>query len=86
MIAGHDHDYERSEPPAGAGVTCIVAGGGGAPLYGKQGKNSYSKVFHTKLHYCVFDVKGDTCTMKAYDAQGNVLDETAFKARKSGDR
>ncbi|MCE5325112.1 MAG: metallophosphoesterase [Planctomycetaceae bacterium] len=81
MIAGHDHDYERSEPPAGQGVTCIVAGGGGAPLYGRQGRNSYSKVFLTKLHYCIFEVKGDTCEMKAYDAQGKVLDETVFKAR-----
>ncbi|MCE5277577.1 MAG: metallophosphoesterase [Planctomycetaceae bacterium] len=83
MIAGHDHDYERSEPPAGVGVTCIVAGGGGAPLYGRQGRNSYSKVFLTKLHYCIFEVKGNTCEMKAYDAEGKVLDETTFKARRS---
>ena len=27
FIAGHDHDYERSEPPDG--VTVIVSGGAG---------------------------------------------------------
>ena len=29
FISGHDHDYERSEPPGG--VTVIVSGGARAP-------------------------------------------------------
>ncbi len=33
MFAGHDHIYERSEPTNG--VSLIIAGGAGAPLYNK---------------------------------------------------
>ena len=83
MLAGHDHVYERSEPPADRGVTCIVTGGAGAPIYGKGRKaNPYSKVFASKPHYCVFDVKGDACQMKVYDLKGRVIDERTFTARK----
>ncbi|MCE5325033.1 MAG: metallophosphoesterase [Planctomycetaceae bacterium] len=87
MVAGHDHDYERSEPPADKGVMCIVAGGAGAPLYKKSGRaaagNPYSKLFIAgSLHYCVFDLTGETCTMKVYDLQGKLLDEKTFVARK----
>ncbi|MCE5278681.1 MAG: metallophosphoesterase [Planctomycetaceae bacterium] len=87
MVAGHDHDYERSEPPADKGVPCIVAGGAGAPLYKKSGRasagNPYSKLFVAgSLHYCVFDLKDNTCTMKVYDLQGKIIDEKTFEARK----
>ena len=41
VFTGHDHDYERSYKMAGGhvagageqGVTYVVTGGGGAPLY-----------------------------------------------------
>ncbi|MCY2925471.1 MAG: metallophosphoesterase [Planctomycetota bacterium] len=81
MLAGHDHSYERSEPPAGKGVTCIVTGGGGAPIYGKTNRNAYSKVFAATLHFCLFEIQGDTCQMKAIDTTGAVLDEKAFRVR-----
>ena len=81
MLAGHDHAYERSEPPAGEGVTCIVTGGGGAPTYGKLKPNSYSKVFAATLHFCLFEIQDDVCHMKAIDTAGKVLDEKTFPAR-----
>ena len=83
MIAGHDHDYERSEPPADQGVTCIVTGAAGAPTYGKSANNPYSKAFAAKLSFCVFDVNGDTCDMKVYEPSGRLIDERTFKARKA---
>jgi len=81
LISGHDHDYERSEPPGG--VTNIVSGGGGARLYGPTaGQNPYSKVFVSKLNFCLFEVRGDTCTMKALTPEGELLDTRSWPARK----
>jgi len=85
MFAGHDHDYERSEPPPDQGVTCIVAGCAGAPTYQKDSQsaklNPYSKVFVGTPNYCILEVKGDTCQMQAYDLKGNLIDQATFKAR-----
>ena len=83
MIAGHDHFYERSEPPIG--VTQVVAGGAGAPLYGKSEDadeiNPYSQAFALELHYCLFEVVGDTCTMKTITPDGRVIDTRTWSAR-----
>ncbi len=80
MFAGHDHAYERSEP--GKGVSVIVSGGAGAPLYGaKEGTNPHSKVFKKCYHYCTLTVKGKQCIMVAKDVDGNVIDTYAWKAR-----
>ncbi|MDP7637228.1 MAG: metallophosphoesterase [Phycisphaerae bacterium] len=85
LIAGHDHCYERSEVENG--VTMITTGGAGAPLYKKskdaRKQNPYSKVFYSKLHFCVFDVSeaGDLCTMRAIDMEGKVLDVRRWKGR-----
>lgn len=84
LIAGHDHFYERSEPDDG--ITVIITGGAGAPRYGKTAKgeeqNPWSKVFSSKLNYCIFDIKNDTCKMTAFAPDGEKLDEKEFKARK----
>ena len=84
MFAGHDHFYERSEPDEG--VTVIIAGGAGAPLRDKvetaAQQNPYSRVFASKLHYCIFTVDGDTCTMKALTPKGSVIDTRTWTSRK----
>ncbi|MHC4295568.1 MAG: metallophosphoesterase family protein [Planctomycetota bacterium] len=84
MIAGHDHFYERSEPPGG--VTHIITGGGGAPLRKKSEnpteQNPYSKAFASELHYCLFEVDGDVCTAKAITTEGKLLDSKTWSARK----
>ncbi|MCE9545522.1 MAG: metallophosphoesterase, partial [Planctomycetia bacterium] len=86
LLAGHDHNYERNEPPAEIGVTSITTGGAGAPGRGKSAAgaagNPYSKVFAAVLHYCLFEVDGDKCVMKVYDLDGKVIDEKTFVARK----
>ncbi len=83
MVAGHDHTYERSEPDGG--VSVIIAGGAGAPRYSKSSggdkQNPYSKVYENVLHYCVVDVTGDTCTLKAITPDGKQLDTVTWKAR-----
>jgi hypothetical protein len=82
FIAGHDHDYERSEPPGG--VTVIVSGGAGAPLYPKvpnPWQNPHSKVFEWKHHFCLFTIDGNQCMMQALTPEGKVLDSRIWPAR-----
>jgi hypothetical protein len=83
-LAGHDHRYERSEPPGG--VSVVVTGGGGAPLHkkkpGGEAQNPYSEVLEVQLHYCLFEIDGDTCVMKAITPEGEQLDIRTWKARK----
>lgn len=83
FVVGHDHFYERSEPPGG--VTVVISGGAGAPLRAKSEtadrQNPYSKVFASVLHYCLFTVSGDTCTMEAITPDGKVIDTRTWAAR-----
>jgi len=82
-ICGHEHCYERSELP---GVTEIISGGAGAPLYGKvknaEKQNPYSKVFVKTLHYCVVDVTAKQATLKAIDTGGKEIDSVKWEPRK----
>lgn len=84
MFTGHDHAYERSEPPGG--VSVIISGGAGAPLYSKSKnaakQNPYSKVFVSTHHYCIISVKEDTCSIEAIDLNGKVIDSKTWTARK----
>jgi len=81
MFAGHDHTYERLEPPADVGIPCIVTGGGGAPTYQLKKRSPHSKIFYAGLHFCAVQIKGDTCQMRVLDASGKQLDEKTFLAR-----
>jgi hypothetical protein len=84
FITGHDHNYERSDLPEG--LIEITAGGAGAPtvpfLNSDLDINPYSKVFSTKLHYCLFAIHGDSWSMKAITPDGQTLDECGGKARR----
>jgi len=83
MIVGHDHFYERSNPPGG--VVHVISGGAGAPLRKKvadaERQNPHSKVFHSKLHYLLLEIDGDTCKATATTPDGEVLDTFTMKAR-----
>jgi len=84
MITGHDHVYERSEPPGG--VTHITSGGAGAPRYNKTKtaakQNPHSKAFAPELHYCLFAPAGENYVLKALTPDGKELDTRTFKPRK----
>ena len=83
FVVGHDHFYERSELPTG--VSTVITGGGGAGLRGRpddwKANNPYSKVFASRHHYTVFDVAGDTCTMRTIADNGEELDRRVWSAR-----
>ena len=82
-VCGHDHCYERSELPGG--LSHVISGGAGAPLRTKAAEaeiqNPYSAVFARTLHYCLFEITGNTCTMKAITPEGEMIDTRSWTAR-----
>ena len=83
LVVGHDHFYERSELPTG--VSHVITGGGGAPIRPQseqwQENNPYSEVFASRYHYSLFEVDGDTCTMRVVALDGEVIDTRTWEAR-----
>jgi hypothetical protein len=81
-IGGHEHDYERTvllragtlDP---TGVTYIVTGGGGAPLYASS-TASWTAYSATRFHY--LRGSADTCTLqiKAVGDDGSVFDSVSL--------
>lgn len=70
-LAGHDHDYERSNPQNG--VTYIVSGGGGAQLR-SVGRSPFTAVSAEKHHFLDLTVFADRIEGKAIDDTGAVFD------------
>ncbi len=50
VVSGHDHDYERTVHD---GVTYLVSGGGGAPLYSQETSSAESVTFASVHHFGV---------------------------------
>jgi len=71
VINGHDHDYERS---VANGVTYIVTGGFGAPLYSQQSTSPYSKIFSSVHHFCVADINGTDMALNVTDDTGGTVE------------
>ena len=71
VFNGHDHDYERS---VANGVTYIVTGGGGAPLYQKVHDNPASVRFASAHHFVQITLSGDTLHGVAIKSDGTEFD------------
>jgi hypothetical protein len=71
VFNGHDHDYERS---VANGVTYIVAGGGGAPLYQKEHDNPASVHLASVHHFVRITLSGDTLSGVAIEPDGTEFD------------
>jgi hypothetical protein len=71
VISAHEHTYERTKPIGG--VTYVVSGGGGAPLY-PAGTSSFTAASASRHHY----VRGATseCSLKldAIGTDGSIFD------------
>jgi acid phosphatase type 7 len=70
VLNGHDHDYERSIVN---GITYIVTGGGGAPLY-DVGHSPWTVYSEKTYHYCLLIVNSSTLTFEAKRPDGVVFD------------
>lgn len=81
MFSGHDHDYERTFPMAGGqiagagqrGVTYVVTGGGGAPLY-PVGRSAFTALSVSTNHFTRSVVAGCQLVMQSIGANGQILD------------
>jgi hypothetical protein len=70
---GHDHLYYRTIRD---GVTYVVTGGGGAPLYGPNHTELGvpGDVYESVNHFCLGDVFADRVEVTAYRKDLSVLD------------
>jgi acid phosphatase type 7 len=71
VLAGHDHDYERTVPIDG--VTYIVAASAGATIR-KMSPSAFSKVLRTEPHYLLFDVDRGSLVGRAINLYGDTFD------------
>ena len=78
VFCGHDHIYYRTKRD---GITYVVSGGGGAPLYAcdpNKGAIEGDK-WESVHHILVCDVDGDTITATALREDGTTLDHFTIK-------
>lgn len=78
VFNGHDHTYERIRPQQG--VTYIVTGAGGGPLYRKKYNRPYTARFYNRLHsFTLVNINGGRLRLRQIDAAGSVVDETEWR-------
>ena len=76
---GHDHTYERTKPlfqgeaVKNGGVTYIVTGGAGAPLYTAKGA-SFTAVVKAFYHFIEANVQGSQMKLETRGLDGKVFD------------
>jgi predicted phosphodiesterase len=71
VIAGHDHDYERTRSIDG--TTYMVSGSGGAPIR-PVNPRSFTAEARTEPHYVLIDVESDRMILRAVNLQGDTFD------------
>ena len=80
VFAGHDHDYERTNPIDG--VTYVVTGGGGAPLR-SVGTSPWTAYAESTYHFCRVEIKDRQLTMRAIKPDGVVFDSVIIDKGRS---
>ncbi len=70
VLAGHDHDYQRSTPIGG--VTYVVSGG--AATLRPAGHEDFTAVSTSTLHYVDLLAEDDRLTLRAIDHSGMLFD------------
>lgn len=71
VIAGHDHNYERTNPIEG--VTYIVSGSAGAPIRPVK-PQWFTAEARTEPHYVLVDVEQGRLVVRAVNLRGDVFD------------
>jgi hypothetical protein len=75
VLAGHDHDYERTQPIQG--VTYIVTGGGGR--YTRPvGASDFTAFSREVMHFVHGTLHGDSLVLDAIDATGQTFDSVTL--------
>lgn len=86
VLAGHDHDYERSLPvkqyntdPNYPGLIHVITGGGGATLDAQGTPGAFTDKLVSAFHYTKVRIDGDWLYLDAIDLNGNVIDSFALQ-------
>ena len=79
VVNGHDHDYQRHVPPSG--VTYLVTGGGGAPLYTVTPDTPYVKKAVMAHNDCEITVQGTTLSVRAVEPDGTEIEHFGLTAK-----
>ncbi len=80
VVNGHDHDYQRHVPPSG--ITYLVTGGGGAPLYPVTPDTPYVKKAKSVYNDCEITVDGGTIKVRAVEPDGTEIEHFTLTANR----
>jgi HEAT repeat protein len=87
VFQGHDHLYERTYPVFDGkrdderGVTYIVSGGGGAPLYPVV-RSEWTAFSQTVHNFQIVRVEGQRLRLETWDHHGHLLDDVTLSKDK----
>jgi hypothetical protein len=71
VVAGHDHNYERTRPIHG--TTYVVSGSAGAPIRPVKPRWFTARA-RTEPHYVLVDVETDRMVLRAVNLRGDTFD------------
>lgn len=77
VLAGHDHNYERTVPQNG--ITHVVSGGGCKTT--KVGRSSFTAVAASILQFMLIDIDGDLLQAACVAVDGTFADRFFLRAR-----
>ena len=72
VFNGHRHNYERNKVN---GVTYVVTGGGGAPLYPMLEQEPTQVAFALAYHFVLLEIDGQRLKATVISSAGELLDE-----------
>lgn len=77
VLAGHDHNYERTHPQQG--VTYVVSGGGCKTT--AVGRSHFTAAAASVLQFLLVDIDGDRLTSTCVAVDGTIVDRFELRAR-----
>jgi acid phosphatase type 7 len=77
VVNGHDHNYQRH---VANGITYIVTGGGGAPLYNVKPNTPYLITAKKAHHHCEINVDGSKMAVRVVEPSGRVIETFEINA------
>jgi hypothetical protein len=77
VINGHDHDYQHH---LARGITYLVTGGGGAPLYDVTPDTPFVLRAKKAHHHCEIQVRGEELSVRVVEPDGNVIEDFTIHA------
>jgi predicted phosphodiesterase len=76
VLAGHDHDYERTHPQGG--VTYVVSGGGCKTTH--VGRSRFTAASASALQFLLVDIDGDRLVGRCISVDGSLIDRFELRA------